>query len=118
MNPTLPHMNPARAERGPRPFPHVSYQGSLYRRIHFLATNFSFFLGTIKARRKDQQEKTKEDYAMTRAQFWQGMGIGIAAGTVVGLAIQPRKKSIKERANKAMRAVGGTMENITDNIGM
>ena len=55
---------------------------------------------------------------MTRQQFWQGMGIGIVAGTVVGLAIQPRKKSIKERANKAMRAMGGAMENISESMGM
>jgi len=55
---------------------------------------------------------------MTRQQFWQGMGIGIVAGTVVGMAIQPRKKTMKDRANKAMRAMGGAVENISDSMGM
>jgi len=55
---------------------------------------------------------------MTGQQFWQGMGIGIVTGTVVGLAIHPKKKTIKDRANRAMRAVGGAMENITDSMGM
>ncbi|NCB26448.1 MAG: hypothetical protein EOM62_13385 [Bacteroidia bacterium] len=60
----------------------------------------------------------QEDNTMTRQQFWQGMGIGIVAGTVVGLAIQPKKKTIKDRANRAMRAMGGAMENISDTMGM
>jgi gas vesicle protein len=61
----------------------------------------------------DQEENT-----MTRQQFWQGMGIGIVAGTVVGLAIQPRKKTIKDKASRAMRAMGGAVENNSDSMGM
>lgn len=55
---------------------------------------------------------------MTRQQFWQGMGIGLVAGTVVGMTMQPRKKTMKDKANKAMRAVGGAMGNISDSMGM
>ncbi len=55
---------------------------------------------------------------MTRQQFWQGMGIGVVAGTIVGLAIQPRKKTLKDKASRAMRAMGGAVENLSDSMGM
>lgn len=54
---------------------------------------------------------------MTRQQFWQGMGFGVLAGTIVGMAIQPKKHSVKAKANKAMRAVGGMMDDISDSLG-
>lgn len=55
---------------------------------------------------------------MTRQQFWQGMGLGVMAGAIVGMTVRPRKKNIRDKAGKALRAVGGAMENFSDNIGM
>lgn len=52
---------------------------------------------------------------MTKRHFWRGMGIGIIAGTVVGMVIQPKSKDLADRANKAMR---DTVDNISDSMGM
>ncbi len=57
---------------------------------------------------------------MTRQQFWQGMGIGLMAGAVVGMTLQPRKRNakMKDKAGKALRAVGDAVENISDSMGL
>lgn len=43
------------------------------------------------------------------------LGLGVAAGAALGMAIKPHKQAmIKEKAEHAVKAVGEAMENISD----
>ncbi len=56
---------------------------------------------------------------MTKGQFMAGMGIGLAAGAVMGMAMSvTKKRDIKRAADKAIKAVGEVVENISDSMGM
>lgn len=56
---------------------------------------------------------------MTKHQFITGVGLGMAAGAALGLAMSATKKrDIKRAADKAIKAVGEVVENLSDNIGM
>ncbi len=56
---------------------------------------------------------------MTKHQFMSGIGIGAIAGAALGMAMSTSKRrEIKRAADKAIKAVGEVMENISDNVGM
>lgn len=56
---------------------------------------------------------------MTKHQFMTGAAMGIVAGTALGLAMShTKKRDIKKAADKAIKAVGEVMENISDGMGM
>ena len=47
------------------------------------------------------------------------LGIGMAAGAAIGMAIKPKDQAlIKQKANQAVKTVGDTMENVIDSIKM
>ena len=54
---------------------------------------------------------------MTGSQFLFGMGLGILAGTALGMSMAPRKKRIQRAAEKAVRTAGEAMEDLTDALG-
>ena len=55
---------------------------------------------------------------MKEHNFVKGMGLGMIAGTALGVAMAPKKKtSMKKAAGKAMKTVGQVMENISDEMG-
>lgn len=56
---------------------------------------------------------------MTKHQFITGVGLGMAAGAALGLAMSATKKrDIKRAADKAIKAVGEVVENLSDTMGM
>ncbi|MEG0764437.1 MAG: hypothetical protein RR281_00805 [Pseudoflavonifractor sp.] len=56
---------------------------------------------------------------MTSNQFIAGIGIGALAGTALGMALSTTKKrDIRRAADKAVRAVGEMMENLSETMGM
>jgi predicted small secreted protein len=56
---------------------------------------------------------------MTKHQFISGIGIGVLAGATLGLAMSTSKKrEIKRAADKAIKAVGEVVDNISENMGM
>ena len=56
---------------------------------------------------------------MTKHQFIAGMGMGVAAGAALGMAMSgTKKREIKRAGDKAIKAVGEVVENLSDNIGM
>ena len=56
---------------------------------------------------------------MTKYQFLAGMGLGMAAWAALGMTMSATKKrNIKRAADKAIKAVGEVVENISDSMGM
>lgn len=56
---------------------------------------------------------------MTKHQFIGGMSLGVVAGTALGMAMSTAKKrEIRKAADKAIKAVGEVVENISGNMGM
>ena len=56
---------------------------------------------------------------MTKHQFIAGMGMGLAAGAALGMAMSgTQQRELKRAADKAIRAAGEVVENLSDNIGM
>lgn len=56
---------------------------------------------------------------MTKHQFISGIGLGMVAGAALGMAMSTTKKrEIKRAADKAIKAVGEVVENISENMGM
>ena len=56
---------------------------------------------------------------MTKHQFITGMGMGLAAGAALGMAMSgTRNREIKRAADKAIKAVGEVVENLSDTMGM
>ena len=53
---------------------------------------------------------------MQRNRFIRGVGLGMLAGTIVGLMVSPGKKELKRTATKAVQAVENAAENISDAI--
>lgn len=51
---------------------------------------------------------------MTNHQFMRGIGLGMAAGAVVGVALATREKTIRRTADKAMRAVSDAATHLSD----
>lgn len=55
---------------------------------------------------------------MKQHSFAKGMGLGMLAGTAMGMVVAPKKKTnMKKAAGKAMKAVGQAMEDISDSMG-
>lgn len=67
--------------------------------------DFSVFPGTILW--GDEMEHNR---------FMRGVGLGMLAGTVVGMMVSPGKKELKQTANKAVQAVGNAADNISNAI--
>ncbi len=56
---------------------------------------------------------------MNTTQFLRGMGVGVAVGAAISMAVTPRAKSMrKSPAGKAIKAVSEVMDNITDAMGL
>ncbi len=53
---------------------------------------------------------------MNRNIFIRGMGLGLVVGSVVGMACMPRRK--KSAMGKALKAMGGIVDNLTDSLGL
>lgn len=55
---------------------------------------------------------------MRNHQFMSGIGLGIMAGAMLGVAVATREKNVRRTADKAMKAVGEAAEHLTGAIGM
>lgn len=57
---------------------------------------------------------------MDQTKFLRGMGLGLAVGaaTAAAMAMKPRKKTMKSSAEKALKAVGDAVENLSEHMGM
>lgn len=56
---------------------------------------------------------------MNNTKFLRGMGIGVAVGAALSLAIAPKANSFKRStAGKAIKAVTEVIDNITDAMGI
>lgn len=55
---------------------------------------------------------------MEKMDFFRGMGIGLVTGAAIGVAMMPRKRSLRNSAGKTIRAVGDVVENITSAMGI
>lgn len=56
---------------------------------------------------------------MTTSQFVAGIGVGVVAGTALGMAMTTTKKrDIRKAADKAVRAVSDVVEHLSDSMGM
>ena len=56
---------------------------------------------------------------MTKHQFIAGIGMGMVAGAALGMAMTgTRKREIKRAADKAIKAVGEVVDNLSDTMGM
>lgn len=55
---------------------------------------------------------------MMKHQFLQGIGLGMVAGSVLGMMAAPKKKSMKRTAEKMVRNLGEAVENISDTMGL
>ena len=56
---------------------------------------------------------------MTKHQFIAGIGMGMVAGAALGMAMTgTKKREIKRAADKAIKAVGEVVENLSDTMGM
>ncbi len=54
---------------------------------------------------------------MKQNNFVKGMGLGMLAGTALGAAVAPKKKTnMKKAAGKAMKTVGQVMETISEDM--
>ncbi|MGM9607731.1 MAG: hypothetical protein ACI3XJ_09535 [Oscillospiraceae bacterium] len=54
---------------------------------------------------------------MEHNHFMRGVGLGMLAGTVVGMMVSPGKKELKRTANKAVKAVSSAADSISDAFG-
>ena len=55
---------------------------------------------------------------MTKTNFVKGIGVGILLGSAVGM-VMPRRKMTRKRAiGKALRTVGGVIENVSEAMGL
>ena len=51
-------------------------------------------------------------------EFAVGIGLGMLAGTAMGMAMEPKNKSgVKKAADKAVKMVGQAMEDLTQELG-
>lgn len=51
---------------------------------------------------------------MMKMDFMTGVGVGMAAGAMVGMMMVPKKKTMKSITGKALKAAGEIVENLTD----
>lgn len=50
--------------------------------------------------------------------FWNGIGLGMAVGAATAAAMSMKPKQKKMKAQKAIHAVEGAMEQLTDHMGL
>ena len=50
--------------------------------------------------------------------FAKGVGVGMAAGTAVGMLLAPKKHSKKCMANKVLKAASDIVENLSHTMGV
>lgn len=56
---------------------------------------------------------------MTNQRFWRGVGMGILAGTAIGMVSAPRRKTNMRRTmGRAIKTVGEIVENASDAMGL
>ncbi|MCD7917399.1 MAG: hypothetical protein LUF84_02915 [Clostridiales bacterium] len=57
---------------------------------------------------------------MTKTNFLRGMGLGVAVGAAIGIAMTPKRQRLLKNTHtgKAIRAVADVMDNITDAMGL
>ena len=55
---------------------------------------------------------------MKKHPFLQGVGLGMVAGSVLGMMAAPKKKSMKRTAEKMVRNLGEAVENLSDTMGL
>lgn len=48
--------------------------------------------------------------------FWRGMGIGMVLGAFVGMAVTPRRKSMKTCVGRTMQNMGNAMDCVIDDL--
>lgn len=53
---------------------------------------------------------------MTTGQFWMTTGLGLVAGTAIGMTLAPSKREIKRAAHKAIKNVNQAVSEAVDNI--
>lgn len=53
---------------------------------------------------------------MTKHEFLRGMGLGMAAGAALGMALAPRRRhmDLKKAASQAVKSVGEAVESLSD----
>lgn len=51
---------------------------------------------------------------MSQHPFMKGMGLGMLAGTAVGMTMMKNEKAIKRKAKKTAHSVGNLVEDATD----
>lgn len=47
-----------------------------------------------------------------------GMGLGVMAGAVLGVAVATREKSVRRTADKAMKVMGDAADHLSDAMGL
>lgn len=56
---------------------------------------------------------------MNTKSIWPILGIGMAAGAAIGMAIKPKDQAvIKQKAGQAVKTVGEAMENVSQAMGV
>ncbi|MCC8063465.1 MAG: hypothetical protein LUG45_06870 [Clostridiales bacterium] len=57
---------------------------------------------------------------MTKANFLRGMGLGVAVGAAIGIAMTPKRQRLLKHTHtgKTIRAVADVMDNLTDAMGL
>lgn len=55
---------------------------------------------------------------MKNKELMRGIGIGIMAGTTIGMALSPRHRKSNSTAGRAIRAVGDVVENLSSAMKM
>lgn len=53
---------------------------------------------------------------MNRNSFVKGISLGLVVGSMVGMAVMPRKK--KSTVGRALKTVGSLVEDVVDNMGL
>ena len=54
---------------------------------------------------------------MRRMKFLKGMGAGMIVGACIGMAVASDKKGCRRIVNRAMKTVGGVIDDVSDLMG-
>lgn len=53
---------------------------------------------------------------MENTVFWRGMGAGMVLGAMVGMAVSPRRKSMKTCVGRTMQQMGSAMDDAWEEL--
>lgn len=53
---------------------------------------------------------------MENTVFWRGMGAGMVLGAMVGMAVSPRRKSMKTCVGRTMQQMGNAMDDAWEEL--